>query len=262
MWKPAVTCVLIASASAQTTPSAFSKAPKNVEDALKARVNQFYQYHVDNKYRLAEALVATEAKDGFYAANKPLLESFKLGEIVYSDHYTKAKVTVVGKMMMNFMGMAAPQMMDVPFPSYWKLQGGKWVWFIYSDPNRMTPFGRANGPTSSGSAPNPADAFRSAPNVAAIQSGVKTDKGVLALAKSPGSKDTLTLTNTLQGPVSLSIDSDSPGLVVKLEPRDLKAGEKSVVTVEAEAAKAYPNRVVRVLVKPSNQAIDINVKFQ
>ncbi len=37
----------------------------------------------------------------------------------FSDNFTKAKVTVVGKMMM-FMGMGAPQLMDVPFPSYWK----------------------------------------------------------------------------------------------------------------------------------------------
>ena len=262
MWKSAVPCVLIATASAQTTPGSFAKAPKNVEDALTARVREFYQYHVDSKYRKAEALVADDSKDGFYASNKPLLESFKLGDIVYSDHYTKAKVTVVGKMMMTFMGMAAPQMMDVPFPSYWKLEAGKWVWFIYSDPNRMTPFGRANGSSAGGAAANPADAFRSAPDVAAIQSGVKSDKVVLTLAKSPGSKDTLTLTNTLQGPVSLSLDSDSPGLAVKVEPRELKAGEKAVVTVEAQESKAYPNRVVRVLVKPSNQAIDINVKFQ
>lgn len=262
MWKSAVTCVLIATASAQTPPNAFAKAPKNVDDALKARVREFYQYHVDNKYRKAEVLVANDSKDGFYAANKPLLESFKLGDVVYSDHFTKAKVTVVGKMMMSFMGMAAPQMMDVPFPSYWRLEGGKWVWFIYSDPNRMTPFGRSNGNTSGGAAQNPADAFRSAPNVAAIQSGVKADKRVVTLAKAAGSKDSLTLTNTLEGPVSLSVDSDNPGLVVKAEPRELKAGEKAVVTVEAAAAKDFPNRVVRVLVKPSNQAIDINVKFQ
>ncbi len=32
---------------------------------------EFYQYHVDSKFRKAEELVADDSKDGFYAANKP-----------------------------------------------------------------------------------------------------------------------------------------------------------------------------------------------
>ena len=134
MWKPAVASVLAVSVQGQTAPDAFNKAPKNVDDALKARAMEFYQDHVSGKYRKAEELVAEDSKDGFYAATKPVLNSFRFSEIAYSNDYSKAKITVVGKMMMTFLGMAGPQMMDVPFPSYWKLEGGKWVWYIFQDP--------------------------------------------------------------------------------------------------------------------------------
>ena len=264
MWKSAVAYALVAALpqSAQTIPGTFQKAPKNVSDALTARVSEFYQDHVDGKFRKAETLVALESKDGFYAATKPALLSFQLGDIVYSDHYTKAKVTVVGKMMMTFMGMAGPQLMDVPFPSYWKKEGGRWSWYIYQDPNRMTPFGRANG-KSGEAGTDPAQAFASAPDIARILSGVKADKNSVIIGRAPGSKDSVTLTNKLNGPVTLSLDAEQyPGLLVQLEPKDLKAGGSALLTIETAAAKDYPNRVVRVIVKPSSQTLDVIVRFQ
>ena len=264
MWKPVITCVAAAiTATGQTaTPGAFEKAPKNVSDALKTRVSEFYQDHVTGKYRKAELLVAADSRDGFYASTKPALLGFTLGDVVFSEHYTKAKVTVVGKMMMTFMGMAGPQLMDVPFPSYWKKEAGRWSWYIYQDPNRMTPFGRANG-KSSEAGTDPAQAFMSAPDIAKILSGVKADKNTVTVGKAPGSKDSVTLTNQLAGPVTLALDAEQyPGLVVKLEPKELKTGAAAALTIETAAAKDYPNRVVRVLVKPSNQAIDVIVRFQ
>ena len=131
IWKAAITAAVVATASAQTASTRFDKAPPNVSDALNARAREFYQDHVTGKYRQAEALVSADSKDGFYAAEKPALMSFTFGDIIYSDKYTKAKVTVVGKMNMMFMGMGGAQVMDVPFPSYWRLEHGKWFWYIY-----------------------------------------------------------------------------------------------------------------------------------
>jgi len=264
MWKPAVaSVVLVTAVSAQNAPSnPFDKAPPDVSDSLKTRVNEFYQDHVDGKYRKAESLVADDSKDGFYAATKPALLGFTLGDIAYSDNYRQAKVTVLGKMMMNFMGMSAPQLMDVPFPSYWKLDGGKWSWYLYTDPNRMTPFGKANGKSGTGST-DPAQAFATAPDVAAILNGVKADKKNITLARTPGSGETVTFTNQLSGTVMLALDAEQyPGLAVKLDRKELKAGEKALLTIEAAAAKHFPSRVVRVLVKPSGQILDVIVRFQ
>lgn len=268
MWKPPIAAMVAVSASGQlisgqgSAPNPFSKAPANVNDALTSRVSEFYQDHVTGKYRKAEALVAEESKDGFYAANKPALESFKIGDITYSDNYQKAKVLIVGKMFMSFMGLSGPQLMDVPFPSYWKVEGGKWAWYIFQDPNRMTPFGKSNG-TSGAASTDPTAAFASAPNLAAIQSGVKADRTEVRFPKSAGAKEVVTLTNQLQGPVTVSLDLQSyPGMSATLEPKEIKAGQKAALTLETAVAKVYANRIVRVVVKPSNQLIDIIVKFQ
>ena len=268
MWKPALAAILAVSAAGQTAttkvsaPNPFAKPPANVDDALKSRVKEFYQDHVTGKYRKAELLVSEESKDGFYAANKPALESFKIGDVVYSESYKKAKVTIVGKMFISFLGMSGPKLMDVPFPSYWKVENGKWAWYIYQDPNRMTPFGRANG-TSGGASSDPAAAFANAPNVAAIQSGVKVDRTEVKLPKAGGAKEVVTLANQLQGPVTVALESPSYyGMTVNLEPKEIKGGEKAVLTMESVAAKAYINQSVRILVKPSNQIIQVVVKFQ
>lgn len=267
MWKNVIATVLVSYlvllAAAQTAPNLFDKPPQNVADALKARASEFYQDHVDGKYRKAEGLVAEDSKDGFYAAQKPEILNYTFGDIIYSDKYTKAKIVVVGKIMMSFLGLSGPQLMDVPFPSYWKLENGKWVWYIYKDPNRMTPFGKANGKTTAAVGSDPSAAFASAPNLEMILNGVKADRKNILLPKQAGASQVITLTNSLPGLVTLAFDAaEYPGLAVKLEPKQLKTGEKATLTIEGLAAKAYPSRVVRVVVQPSNQAIDVIVKFQ
>ncbi|MDQ6677377.1 MAG: hypothetical protein M3Z09_08790, partial [Acidobacteriota bacterium] len=155
-----------------------------------------------------------------------------------------------------------PQLMDVPFPSYWKLENRKWVWYIYQDPNRMTPFGKANG-KSQGMGSDPSQAFASAPDVAAILNGVKADKNTVTIAKTVGAGEVVTISNRLPGKVSLAFDAEEyPGLKVALDKKDLQAGESARLTIETAAAKEYVNRVVRVMVQPSNQALDVMVKFQ
>src|SRR5271155_3770113 len=143
-----VVCCLAAAilAFSQTPTNPFDKPPADVDDALRARVTEFYKYHVDGKLRLAEKLVAEDAKDDFFAAMKPAIKSFRIDQIAYSDNYTKAKVTMVGSAMVHFMGMAAPQLMDMPFPSFWKIENGKWCFYYYVDPDRMTPFGKQKPP--------------------------------------------------------------------------------------------------------------------
>jgi len=258
-----VSTVAGSTVSAQTAAAKFEKAPPNVSDALQARAKEFYQDHVDGKYRKAEALVAGDSKEGYYASTKPALLSYTISDISYSEKYTKAKVTVVGKMMMTFLGVAGPQLMDVPFPSYWKLEHGKWVWYVYRDPNRITPFGKENAKAVPANGADPAQAFASAPNLEMILNGVKADKKAVGLGKTPGVKDTVTLMNQLAGNVTLSFEQEKyDGLAVKLEPKVLKQGEKAVLTIETAPAKEYINRVVRVMVQPSNQMIDVMVRFQ
>ena len=57
-------------ALAQEAGNIFEKAPPEVDEALRARITRFYQAFIDGKFRLADALVADDSKDVFFAAEK------------------------------------------------------------------------------------------------------------------------------------------------------------------------------------------------
>lgn len=257
VFSAAFLCVAaFAQTASQPTKNPFDKPPADVDDALRARVKEFYQLHMTGKYRLAEQLVAEDSKDGFYAAGKPDIKDFSIGDIAYSDGYAKAKVTVVAKMLMTFMGMAAAKMMDVPFPSYWKLENGKWCWYIFNDPNRMTPFGKIN-PQSTSATADPSMAFRPV-DLSAIATAVKADRTAVKLGDG---EEKVIISNSLPGAVTLALDEKKyPGIEAKLDKAELKAGEKAVVTLRATSTSGRSRVMVGVIVQPTNQLIQIEVK--
>src|SRR5262245_19462395 len=89
--------ILAAALLAQAPADLFNKPPVEVDAALRARIDEFYGYHVIQQFRLAEALVAEDTKDFFYSHNKPLYLSFQISRIEYSKDFTKAKATVIGE---------------------------------------------------------------------------------------------------------------------------------------------------------------------
>jgi len=134
---------LFAAAVSAQTPS-LDRPPRDVDDALRARITKFYDLHVAAKFRQAEQLIAEESKDDFYVLSKPELKNFKIGNIEYSDHFTKAKVVIVGSMPV-LLPMAGGKIMDMPFASYWKIENRKWVWYYNKVASRHTPFGDIKG---------------------------------------------------------------------------------------------------------------------
>ena len=125
----------------QTAVELFKKAPPSVDDALRARVNEFYQYHVDKKFRKADALVAEESKDMFYAALKQEPLSFKINEIQYEENFTKAKVMSLLKVDRGVPFGGGIVRMDLPVQSYWKVIDGQWFFYLPERPCRPTPMG-------------------------------------------------------------------------------------------------------------------------
>lgn len=244
---------LVGAAFAQQNP--FDKPPSDVDDALRARATEFYKDHMTQKYRQAEQLVAEDSKDGFYAASKPDIKDFRIDAIAYSEGYTKAKITIVAKMMITFMGLGS-RMMDVPFPSYWKIDGGKWCWYIFNDPNRMTPFGKINPETTSGKGTG-VEAFKPV-DLSSISNAVKVDRNSVTLS---GSEQKVILTNGLPGEVKLALDQQEyAGLDVKLDKTELKGGEKAVLVISAKAGSKPTRLQVGILVQPVNQLVQIEVK--
>jgi hypothetical protein len=250
--------LLCGAAFAQTRPSnPFDKPPADVDAALRSRVTEFYNLHMNGKYRQAEQLVAEDAKDIFYSAGKPDIKEFRIADVLYSDEYKKAKATILAKMPIPFMG-AGVKVMDVPFPSYWKLDGDKWCWYVLDDPERMTPFGKINpktgemGKNSDGSA-----AFKPV-DLSTIAGAVKADRLSIKMG-SPEEK--VRFTNSLPGVVTLGLsEKDFPGLIVTLDRTELKNGESAVLTVTPKPGGPKTRMIIGVLVKPTNQAISIEVK--
>src|SRR5271154_2298631 len=98
MHRTLILAVFAAVAFAQNPADLFNRAPADVDQALRARITEFFHYHVSGEPRKAEELVAEDTKDYFYNNNKPHYISFEIGKIDYSDGYTKAKAMVTVKM--------------------------------------------------------------------------------------------------------------------------------------------------------------------
>ena len=261
MYRLALPLITLLPCFAQNAADLFKKAPPAVDQALRERVAKFYQFHVDGKFRLAEQMVAEESKDGFYAANKPNITSFRIDAIDYSDDFSKAKATIVGKMVIMIMGFG-DKPMDVPFPSYWKIENGQWCWYINFDAARHTPFGTAAKKSGEASQADPREMMARAPNIQTILNKVKADRSAIRLKTTAGSEEKVTILNEMPGIVTIRPQRDAyPGLEIKMDRSTLNANEKAVVTFRTTAGPQHPNGMVRLIVEPTNQPIDVQVTF-
>jgi hypothetical protein len=238
---------------AQDPADLFNRPPANVDQALRTRISEFYQDHVEGKFRQAEALVAEETKEFFYSGNKPKYLSFEIRRIDYSEGYTRAKATVLCEQYVLMPGFA-DKPLKVPVPSLWKLVDGQWYWYVDPEALRQSPFGRmtpgAVGASNNIKIPTPEE-------MNFIFSQVKADKTGVTLKA--GESDQVTISNGAQGQMSISILGAPPGVDVKLDRMDLKSGEKAVLTFRAGAG-AKPG-VLTVRVEQTNQVIPIQVSI-
>src|ERR1700733_15530283 len=81
---------------------AFGQAPSpEADQALRERVSEFFQDHVDGKFIKAFDLVAEDTKEYFFSAQKSKLLSFKIDTIEYSENSTKADVRLTTERMVK-----------------------------------------------------------------------------------------------------------------------------------------------------------------
>lgn len=273
---------LISVVWAGTPPAEQPKAPPEVEAALRARVTQFFQYEVKGKFYHAEQLVAEESKEFFVGASKPTYAGFEIQGIEYSGNFTKATVLVKVQRMVpaeGFLGVPMPWLAH----SRWKLENGQWCWYADLDDLRRTPFGTmphgskvysipSAGMPAPGSAPAPAGLPGGMPGIApgaiaGLPGGggaVIADKAALELKASEPSSGQVTLVNQMSTPVTVSLLwGGIPGFTAKLDRKDLKPGEKAVVSLQTNGAVKAPAQptTVAVRVDQTNQLIPIKVSF-
>src|SRR5215469_6962090 len=132
----AVGCALVASEAQEA-----KAPPKKVDTALRERVSQFYQAIIDGKFQQAEQLVAAESKNFFVGTNKPNYTSFEVKRIEYANDFHQATVTLMVSRLVPLEGFAGHPIPGM-IPSHWKIEHGKWCWYITDSDVGNSPFGQ------------------------------------------------------------------------------------------------------------------------
>ena len=248
-------------AQTQVPNQILDKPPQDVDDALRARIKQFYDYHVAAKYRQAEQLISEDSKDDFYVLSKPEIHAYKIGNIEYSDNVTKAKAVIVGSMpvLLKWVG---GKIMDIPFASFWKIENGQWFWYYNKEAARHTPFGDVKTPPDSGGPKAAAMPAMENISLTTLQSALKIDRTHVEL--SGGNPATLKVTNTLPGLASLSVACPfrplaETGITATFDKKELKGNETAILTLTASADAPSGNVPLQITISPTNQVLNLTV---
>jgi hypothetical protein len=243
---------------AQNGADPFNRPPAAVDKALRERITEFFQDHVTGQFRQAEELVAEDTKDYFYDNNKPRYLSFEISRIDYSENFTRAKAIVLCEQNVVMPGFGA--VLKIPTPTTWKLENGKWYWYVDQDALRDTPFGRVKNtsPADGKAAPSPLPPGTSLTSSDIALNRIRVDKDSLTLKA--GEFGQITVSNTALGPMTVTcLKTQSfeatPELVV------LKAGEKATVTVKALAG-APKTSSLYFRVEPSMEQLVVKVTVE
>ena len=235
----------------------FHKPPADVDRALRARINEFFEDHVKGEFRKAEALVAEDTKDYFYNGNKPHYLSFELVNIKYSDDFQKAEALVKVEQRVQLPGFDGKPMI-FPIPSFWKLENGEWCWYVDKDKTYDSPFGRMTPGPYPDQTSKPAGLPTIATSLQQFYSMVKADKSEIELA--PGASTEVTISNASPGPITLAARSIAPGIEVHIDHAEVKASDHAVLTIHAGDGAISGSIEVRV--KPTGQVITIKTTVQ
>jgi hypothetical protein len=246
MFRITLLAALAAVSFAQDAP----RPPAAVDKALRARVKEFYQYHVTEEYRKAEKLVAEDSQDIYYVASKPHYLSFEIQGIQYSDHFKKAKVTVMCEQFSKMPGVVGKPM-KMPSTSNWKVVGGKWFWYVDKEDLSHTMFGKSANAGTKGTGAQAPDISKPVD-----LGGIRADKE--SVDAKPNTTQQVTITNGTEGSISLVLHQNLPGWQVTFEKANLNAGEKTVATFKS--GDNPHGGEIQIMVHPFGQIITVQSK--
>ncbi len=127
----------------------------------------------------------------------------------------------------------------------------------------MTPFGKANGSGggAGGSVTDPTAGMK-LPDVNSVLASVQADRTSVKMPRAANAEEKVTISNSLPGLVTLQLDRASyPGLEVTLDKKELRGGEKAVVTIRSLAKSTFQPSTVAISVQPLNRTIAIQVVY-
>jgi hypothetical protein len=249
------------------------KPPARVDRALRARVNQFYQDFVKGQYSDAETLVAQETKNYFIAIRKEKYLSCEVKGIDYSEKFTLAQVATVCERNIMFQGFVGHPLKSTVV-SGWKLERGKWYWYVDPNTPRVGPMGLMGAltpgagavappsPPAQADQPAPAAPPVVLPTAAALATPdialhkVSADKQSLALKT--GESGGVAFSNSALGAMSVSLYGTPPeGFEVTPTKADLQPNGKATLTVKA--LEGATSAVLNFQVFPSGEIISVRV---
>jgi hypothetical protein len=247
-----------------TTPG----APPAVDKALRTRVSQFFQYHVDGDFRRAYDLVAEDTKEEYFNSAKLRLKSFEIEDIKYSNDFRNAEVNTTVTMVWNI--RLQENVSTVPMLTTWKIEDDKWVWYHkLQTGDALTPMGpsrvdpEVNG-THVTKIPEHIDDAAVASAAAGLVKQISLNKSMVKLSGQKSSEKVL-VHNGTQGFVRLSMGTvpEIPGFSVKLDKADLAANQDAVLQFDYDAASdAYkPPFQIRLAADPFNQVLSVLVNL-
>ena|ERR1700733_2424700 len=273
----ALTSLLLLSALVtfgQDSSELLDKAPPAIDEALRARVDKFYNLFISGKFKDAYSLVADDSQDKFFELSKDQYKSFEIIKIRYSDNFTKAAVVSAVKSDWRWHG--AVTLTTFPLTSNWEVIDGQWYWYYVKPtmvPNPFSPTGFVPVPANS-TTDNAGLVPKDIPGVAkGILSKVSVDKSFVQLRSYESSQDVIHVRNEMPGQVTLKLDPpDIPGLKITVGKSDLQAHEDTTIVFEWRlddpaikcldcAKKMNARPMLHLRIAPTNQVFPIIVAF-
>ena len=259
---PILPCLVIGMiCQAQSPADLFSKAPPAVDEALRATVSKFYQAYVDGKFRQATQYIAEESQDVFFEADKRRCHSFEIVRVDYLEDFTKANVVVTcpTDVLMPPKGLTRATM---PIASKWKVEQGKWLWYVPPRPSRESPFGTFK--PGEGTADHPT--IPQGPSVEELMKMVTLDRNAMRVKAGEKAQEGFLVTNGTSGVLRLTASRLPADLKIRFEPAELNAKESSTVTIEYEpqegkSRSAAMREEIRIIAEPLNRVLAVIVSF-
>lgn len=251
----------------QATTDLFEKAPPGVDEALRSRVNAFYQTWIEGKFRAGEKYVAEDAQEMYYSMQKQKFGGCEIIKVKYERDFNDAIVTVACKGKWNIQGKELDS--TLAHTDFWSIEKDLWVWTLKPVKTIETPFGTSTYGNIDGSKglfnkdtglPKDFTALGGE-----ILKQVSVDKQQVQLSSFEKASAVIIIKNGLNGNVDVRADADNapPGFKMEFDQTKIPAyGEaKLTLSYDPKNKSAKAAATVRITVEQTSKIFPVSVTF-
>lgn len=270
-----LTLVMTALAAPAQNASLGTKAPEEIDSALRQRVEAFYTHFQKGEFRQAEAFLEDESKDVFYGAKKDRIFGFDIKTIKWGEDFRSANVLVLCQTIVPLLGSRP---VAVPLAGDWRYNDDDWYMHMEVQEGVeatdellskvQSPFGQMqfnqNVPAP-GSYQAPQQAPK--PTVESLASMYQVSTQMLRFPPKPDEPVTRTIQikNNSRGKLMLERygTQDIPGLEVAIAKSEFGAGEETSIeiTYDPETAQLSGRRRIDFMLMPISQMFEVFIDF-